>query len=222
MKIHRLVYILMPLVIYMSFLWAPSAAILGDASRILYYHVPVAWVAVIAFIVAGVESIIIIIKNDEQSLMREERAYNTTLIGLVFTILALVTGAIWANLSWGSYWNWDPRQISIVILLLIYIAYFSLNSALEGNESRGKISSVYLILAMVVMPLFVFIIPRVYDSLHPDTIINADKKMHLEEAMKITLFTSMGAFTLLYIYIYNIMNRISAVKIKIREKRHAL
>lgn len=222
MKIHKLLYIAMPAAIYLAFMWAPPAAILGEASRILYFHVPVAFVSVIAFIIAGIESIIIITKNDKNSLLREERAYNSTLIGLVFSILTVVTGAIWANLHWGSYWNWDPRQISIIILLLIYIAYFSLYSALENNENRGKISSVYLILAMIVMPLFVFIIPRVYDSLHPDTLINAENKMHLDSEMKITLFVSIAAFTLLYFYIYNIMNRISALKIKIGEKHHAI
>jgi heme exporter protein C len=222
MKIYKLVYILMPIAIYLAFMWAPPAAVLGEASRILYFHVPVAFVSVIAFLTAGIESIIIILQKNRNSLYREEKAYNATFIGLVFSILTLVTGAIWANLNWGAYWNWDPRQTSIVILLLIYIAYFSLYSALADNENRGKISSVYLILAMIVMPLFVFIIPRVYDSLHPDTLINADKKMHLESAMKITLFVSIAAFTLLYFYIYNIMNRIGLIKIKIQEKQHAL
>jgi heme exporter protein C len=222
MKIHKLVYILMPIAIYLAFMWAPPAAVLGEASRILYFHVPVAFVSVIAFFTAGIESIIIILQKNSNSLYREEKAYNAALIGLVFSILTLVTGAIWANLNWGAYWNWDPRQTSIVILLLIYIAYFSLYSALADNENRGEISSVYLILAMIVMPLFVFIIPRVYDSLHPDTLINADKKMHLESAMKTALFVSIAAFTLLYFYIYNIMNRISLIKIKIQEKQHAL
>jgi len=222
MKVHKLVYILMPLALYLAFMWAPPAAILGEASRILYFHVPVAFVSVIAFITAGIESIIIIIQKNKSSLLREEKAYNATLIGLIFSVLTLVTGAIWANLNWGTYWNWDPRQTSIVILLLIYIAYFSLYSALSDNENRGKISSVYLILAMIIMPVFVFIIPRVYDSLHPDTLINADKKMHLDSAMQITLFVSIAAFTLLYFYICNIMNRISMIKIKIQEKQHAL
>lgn len=222
MKIHKLVYILMPIAVYLAFMWAPPAAILGEASRILYFHVPVAFVSVIAFITAGIESIIIILNKNSNSFYREEKAYNATLIGLVFSILTLVTGAIWANLNWGAYWNWDPRQTSIVILLLIYIAYFSLYSALGDNENRGKISSVYLILAMIVMPLFVFIIPRVYDSLHPDTLINAEKKMHLDSAMKITLFVSIAAFTLLYFYIYSILNRTSLIKIKIQEKHHAL
>ncbi len=222
MKIHKLLYIIMPVAIYLAFMWAPPAAILGEASRAIYFHVPVAFVSVIAFIVAGFESIIIIIKKNENSLLREKRAYNSTLIGLYFSILTLITGAIWANLNWGSFWNWDPRQTSIVILLLIYIAYFNLYSALEQNENRGKISSVYLILAMIIMPLFIFIIPRMYDSLHPDTLINADKKMLLDSTMKYTLFVSTAAFTLLYLYIYNIMNRISALKIKIQEKQHAI
>ncbi len=205
----------MPLIIFMAFIWAPPAEFLGEASRILYFHVPVAWVSVISFVVAGVYSIIILVKKDEA---KSYISYNSALIGLIFTVLTILTGSIWAHISWGSYWNWDPRETSIAILLLIYIAYFSLHSSLEENPNRDRIGSVYLIMAMAVMPLFVFIIPRVYPTLHPDPVINADKKIHLELAMKITLFSSIGVFSLLYLYIMNIMNRISLIKIKIEEK----
>jgi len=73
---------------------------------------------------------------------------------------------------------------------------------------------------MITMPFFVFIIPRIYPSLHPDTIINADKKVHLEAAMKLTLFTSIGVFTVFYGYIYNLMNRISSLELIQQEKEN--
>jgi heme exporter protein C len=89
---------------------------------------------------------------------------------------------------------------------------------LKDNENRSRISAVYLIIAMIVMPFFVFIIPRMYYSLHPDTIINSEGKIRLEYAMRLTLFISIAVFTLLYGYIYSIMNRISALQIKAEEK----
>lgn len=219
MFIYRLVFIFMPVVIYMSFIWAPPAEILGDASRIIYFHVPVAWVSVLAFIVAGVQSIILL-ASDRNRVMREHMAYNSAYAGMVFTLLTVITGSIWAKTSWGSYWNWDPRETSIVVLMLIYIAYLSLHSSLKGNPGRGRISSVYLIIAMITMPFLVFIIPRIYPSLHPDTIINQEKKIHLEAAMRITLFSSIVTFTLLYGYIYRIMNRITCLEIKSEEKHY--
>jgi len=219
MNLYRLVFISMPVVIYMAFMWAPPAAILGDASRILYFHVPVAWVSVVAFIVSGIHSILLLV-SEKNRREREYMAYNSAVAGMVFIILALITGSIWAKLSWGSYWNWDPRETSIVVLMLIYIAYLSLYSSLKENPNRASISAVYLIIAMITMPFLVFIIPRIYPSLHPDTVINQEKKIHLEAAMRITLFASIVTFTLLYGYIYRLMNRISALEIKAEEKHY--
>ena len=120
------VYILMPVAIILAFMWAPSAEILGDFSRIIYFHVPLAWVSVIAFLVSGILSIIHLCDKNREISRLDEKSYNSAAIGLVFAVMTVITGSIWAKLSWGSYWNWDPRETSILILLLIYIAYFSL------------------------------------------------------------------------------------------------
>lgn len=219
MAVYRLVFILMPVVIYMAFIWAPPAAILGEASRIIYFHVPVAWVSVVAFIIAGIQSILLL-ASGKKRVEREYMAYNAALSGMFFTVITVITGSVWAKLSWGSYWNWDPRETSIVVLMLIYIAYLSLYSSLKGNSNRGEISAVYLIIAMITMPFLVFIIPRIYPSLHPDTIINQDKKIHLEAVMRVTLFTSIVTFTILYGYIYRLMNRITSLELKSEEKHY--
>ncbi len=219
MAIYRLVFIFMPMVIYMAFIWAPPAAILGDAGRIIYFHVPVAWVSVVAFIVAGVHSVMLLVSEKGRG-VREYMAYNAAASGMFFTVITVITGSVWAKLSWGSYWNWDPRETSIVVLMLIYIAYLSLYSSLKGNPNRGSISAVYLIIAMITMPFLVFIIPRIYPSLHPDTIINQERKIHLEETMRLTLFASIVTFTLLYGYIYRLMNRITALEKKSEEKNY--
>jgi len=217
MKIYKLLYLFMPITIILVFLWAPPAAILGETSRIIYFHVPIAWGAVLAYTVAAYYSIALLIKNDDSNNL-SQKAYNSASIGVIFTILATVSGSLWAKLSWGSYWNWDPREISIAILLLIYIAYFALWSAIEDKNKRGKISSAYLIFAMVTMPFFIFVIPRIYSSLHPDTIINSQNKMQMEPAMRITLLISVISFTLLYGYILNLLNRITTLKNRVEEK----
>jgi len=216
---YILIFLIMPAVFLMALVWAPPAEFLGEASRILYFHVPVAWLSVISFIIAGYQSVMILV-SENKIVQREYKSYNAAYSGIFFTILTVITGSIWAKISWGSYWNWDPRETSIVILMLIYISYFSLYSALNENPNRTRISSVYLILAMITMPFFVFIIPRVYPSLHPDTIINAEKKIHLEASMKLTLFISIGVFTVFYGYLYILMNRISSLDLKIQEKQN--
>ncbi len=216
---YSLIFLIMPGVFLMALKWAPPAEFLGESSRILYFHVPVAWISVISFIAAGYQSIMILISERGRN-EREHKAYNAAFAGIVFTILTVITGSIWAKISWGTYWNWDPRETSIVILMLIYISYFSLYSSLKDNVNKTGITSVYLIIAMITMPFFVFIIPRIYPSLHPDTLINADKKIHLEAAMKLTLFTSIGVFTVFYGYIYNLMNRISSLELTLQEKQN--
>lgn len=214
-----LIFFIMPAVFLMALIWAPPAEFLGEASRILYFHVPVAWLSVISFIIAGYYSIRILL-SEENIEEREFRSYNAAYAGIVFTVITVITGSIWAKISWGSYWNWDPRETSIVILMLIYTSYFSLYSALKDNVNRTRISSVYLLIAMITMPFFVFIIPRIYPSLHPDTIINAERKVHLDSAMRLTLFISTVVFTVFYGYLFSIMNRISSVELKLQEKRN--
>jgi len=209
----------MPAVFIMALIWAPPAEFLGEASRILYFHVPVAWLSVISFVLAGYHSITLLLSENRIN-EKEYKSYNAAYAGIVFTIITVITGSIWAKISWGSYWNWDPRETSIVILMLIYISYFSLYSALKENVNRTKISAVYLIIAMITMPFFVFIIPRVYPSLHPDTIINTDRKIHLEASMRLTLFISIGVFTIFFGYIYHLMNRISSIELKMQERQN--
>jgi heme exporter protein C len=209
----------MPAVIVMALMWVPPAEFLGKSGSILYFHVPLAFLSVLSFIIAGFQSLLSLITNHKIK-EREWKSYNAALAGIFFTILTIITGSIWAKISWGSYWNWDPRETSIVYLMMIYISYFCLYSVLKDNENRHRISSVYLIFAGVVMPFFVFIIPRMYQSLHPNTLINSEGKIHLEYTMRLTLFISIAVFTLLYVYIYNIMNRISALENKAEEKNY--
>jgi heme exporter protein C len=210
----------MPVSIILAFLWAPPAQILGEASRIMYFHVPCAWVSTLAFILSGIASIIFIYDKKKRFMLIEEKAHNSAVIGLLFTVLTVITGSMWAKISWGSYWNWDPRETSIVILLLIYIAYFSLRASLENNPNRGRLTSVYLILAMAAVPFLIFVIPRVYASLHPDPIINPQGKINLDPAMRLTLTFTIISFTLLFFYIFNLTNRLTKIMHKIEEKKY--
>lgn len=208
-------YILMPATILLAFLWAPSAAILGDSSRIMYFHVPLAWVSILAFIVSGILSVAFLADKKGRFNGLDETSYNSAVIGFVFTILTVITGSIWAKISWGVFWNWDPRETSIVIVLIIYIAYFSLQGALAGNENRGRIGSSYLVFAMITLPFFAFLVPRIYPSLHPDPIINKDRAVHLDTAMLATLLVAILSFSLLYGYLLSLMNRITTLKKRI-------
>lgn len=184
---------------------------LYDKARIIYLHVPMSWIAVLSFLLSMINSVKYLRKKD---VMYDLKAYSTAEVGFIFTILATVTGSLWAKFNWGSYWNWDPRETSIFILLLIYGAYFSLRSAIENPEQKAKLSSVYSIIAFVTVPFFIFIMPRIVESLHPaDTIVDSQGKINMNPVMLSIFLFSLLSFTLLFFWILNIKIRSEKLKL---------
>lgn len=194
-------FVLLSLVIVAAYLYAPLAKGLGEFTRVMYFHVPAAWVTVVAFFIGAFYSVLYLRKRN---IMFDLYAEAASQLGVIFCLLATVTGALWAKESWGAYWNWDPRQTSIFILLLIYGAYFSLRSAVEQEETRARLSAVYSILAFVTVPFFVFIIPRIYESLHPDPLINQEAKMKMNGQMLTVFLSSLGGFTMLFFWMMHL------------------
>lgn len=210
---------------YITFVWLfvvfcfailmpiPAIGSMGEKSRILFFHVPMAWVSTVAFVMALVYGIMYIRKKD---VLYDYRAAASAALGLLFAVLATVTGAIWAKFEWGAFWNWDPRQTAIFVLILIYGAYFALRSAIESEETRARLSSVYIILAGITMPFFMFILPRIVDSLHPDPIVNASGKIKMDGNMQIVFFSSLAGFTVFFFWMLDL--RVRIFKLKLKEK----
>ena len=153
-------------VIYAMFLVVPQYVGLGDAGRIIIVHVPVAWVTTACYAVSAWYSIQYLrnrrIGDDMGAVAAAE-------VGTLYCIFATVTGSIFAEVVWGTFWNWDPRETSILVLLLIYAAYFALRSSVDDGERRRRLAAVYNLFAAVTMPFLLFIAPRVADStLHPN------------------------------------------------------
>lgn len=201
-------------VFILAFLWAPLAEGLGEYTRILYFHVPVAWLTVLAFLLGALYAILYLRKRDIKFDFYAEAANQ---IGFVFAVLATVTGSIWAKISWGSFWNWDPRETSIFMLLLIYASYFALRSTIEQQERKAALASVYSLLAFVTVPFFIFIVPRVYSSLHPDPIVNTQGKINMDGKMLTTFLSSLFGFTIFFIWI--LKRKIDLIRLKLSLKK---
>jgi len=183
---------------------------LGEKARIIFFHVPTAWLSVVAF----VSSMVFGIRYLRKRKMEDDiKSASAAALGFLFCFLATVTGALWARFSWGTYWNWDPRETSIFVLLLIYGAYFALRSAIDVEEKRAALSAVYAIIAAVTMPFFIFIMPRVLASLHPEPILNAQGKVHMNGTMLAVFFASLAGFTGLYAWMWNLHVRIHRIEI---------
>ncbi|NJP04807.1 MAG: cytochrome c biogenesis protein CcsA [Chloroflexaceae bacterium] len=153
-------------VVLAMFLWIPQYEGLGNAGRIMILHVPTAWVSVLAFAVSAWYSAMYLWRGQA---VDDDRALAAAECGMLFTILATVTGAIFSQVVWGVYWNWDPRQTSIFVLMLIYAALFALRAAIEPKEQQRKLSAVFSLFAFVTVPFLIFVAPRMADStLHPN------------------------------------------------------
>ena len=174
---------------------------LEDKARIIFFHVPTAWLSVLAFVSSMIFGIRYLRKKDP---LDDVRSASAAGLGFLFCVLATVTGAIWAKFNWGSYWNWDPRQTSIFVLLLIYGAYFALRSAVEVEEKRASLAAVYSIIAGVIMPFFMFVIPRILQSLHPEPILNVQGKIHMNTTMLVIFLGSLAGFTGLYLWMWTL------------------
>ncbi len=184
---------------------------LGPKARIIFFHVPMSWLAVLAFFMSMWYGITYLRKKE---IKYDIKSATSAELGFIFSILATVTGSIWAKFNWGSFWNWDPRETSIFVLLLIYGAYFSLRSALEIEERRASLSAVYSVVAFVTVPFFVFIMPRIMFSLHPGgggsaaPIVNANGKMYMDMNMRYVFYASLVGFSALYIWLFQLRTRI--------------
>jgi heme exporter protein C len=184
---------------------------LEEKARILFFHVPLAWTTVVAFIVSVVFAVRYLRGKQVDDDIRSVSAAG---LGMLFCVLTTVTGAIWAKFSWGSFWNWDPRETSIFVLLLIYGAYFALRSSIHEDDKRATLAAVYAIIAGVTMPFLIFVMPRIIASLHPDPIINTQGKVHMNGTMLTVFLSSLAGFTALFFWIYSLKVRLARLEFK--------
>jgi len=193
-----------------AFLYAPLAAkFIGQSSRILFFHVPMAWTSFVAFIAAGVWSILYLWRRDPD---QDRAAAAAVEIGLVFCFLATATGAMWARVMWGAWWNWDPRQTSISVVLVFYAAYLVLRGAVEDLEARARLCAAYAVLGLVVAPFFFFVLPRMVSfTLHPDAVINTRAKVEVESRMLQVLLASSLGFNVLFFWMHGVRVRLLRV-----------
>ena len=135
-----------------------------DAFRIIYFHFPMAIATVVGF---GAGMYYSIRYLTTKQLKFDLRAFTMAKLGVIFCVLAAITGSIFAKQTWGSYWNWDPRETSIFMLLLVYGAYMALRSAISDPGVKANLSAVYSIFGFIATIFFIFVMPRMMPGLHP-------------------------------------------------------
>ena len=192
-----------------AFLWAPLVPVLGETTRVLYFHIPSAWVTVVALGWSMLHSVLYLIRRD---LRHDHHAAAAAELGLLFCLVATASGSLWAKAMWGSYWNWDPRETSIFFLLLIYAAYLALRSSIDQEERRARLSAVYSVIAFVSVPFLIFVVPRIYFTLHPDPIINPRGKLDMDPRIRVVFFALLAGFTALFYWILALRVRVARLE----------
>jgi heme exporter protein C len=174
------------------------------------------WVAMLAYIIAMVYGFRYLKTRD---IGYDIKSSSAAALGTLFTILATVTGAIWSKFNWGEFWNWDPRQTSIFVLLLMYGAYFALRQAIDNEERRGRLSAVYVVFAAVPALFLMFILPRIIDGLHPGASNDSNigpvlsaKKEDLNVIKQFIFSLAFGGFTMLFFWMLSLQVRIKMLQ----------
>ena len=185
--------------LYLIFFYAPTEQVMGNIQRLFYFHLPTVWVGFLAFFIVFVSSIAYLLKRDP---VWDRRAYAAGEAGVVFLTVAIVTGAIWAKPVWGVWWIWDPKLTTTFILWVIYIGYMMVRAYAPSGERGARWAAVVGIVGFVDVPI-VYYASELWRSMHPELVTGpfADTG-GLETAMRTTLYFSLFAFTLIFVYLF--------------------
>jgi heme exporter protein C len=193
----------------------PRLNILNETIRALYFHVPMWFGMVLLFLISFINAIRYLGKPSPE-MDRKVVAYAN--VGLVFGILGILTGMLWANYTWGSPWHGDPKQNGAAIALLVYLAYFVLRGSLDNEEQRARLSAVYNIFAFAAMIPLIFIIPRMTSSMHPGSGGNPGFNMYdLDSSMRLIFYPAVIGWFLIGLWIASLRIRIKTIEEKILE-----
>jgi len=188
----------------------PALNILNETIRNLFYHVTSWFAMVFLFLASFVYSIKYLRTGSETD---DLLARLFVQVGMVFGTAGMVTGMLWANYTWGAYWVPDPKLNGAVIAMLAYLAYMILRNSFQDSIQRGKVSAVYNIFAFVMMILFVFILPRMTDSLHPGNGGNpAFSGYDLDNTMRMVFYPATIGWIFLGLWITELRFRMETLK----------
>jgi heme exporter protein C len=219
--VKHLYKILSVILIFYTLVWGllnpvPRLDILNETIRNVYFHVPI-WFAMLFMMgVSLVHSIRSLYKND---LVSDSKAYNAAVVGFFFCLPGIATGSVWARYTWGTWWTFqDPKLNGVAISILIYLAYFILRSSVNDELKRARISAVYNVFAFVMMNVFIMVLPRLTDSLHPGNGGNpAFAKYDLDSNMRTVFYPAIIGWILFSWWLFEIENRITLIKNKVHD-----
>jgi len=194
----------------------PRLHILNETIRMNYFHVPM-WFTMMFLFTYSMWASVKYIRT--QNLEYDHKATESVKVAFFFGILGLLTGMLWGNATWGTFWTSDPKLNNTAIGLLIYSAYFILRRSLDDETQRGRLSAVYNIFAYVVFIPLIYILPRMTDSLHPGNGNNPTFRLFdTAHNMKLVVYTAIIGFLCLGWWLFTLLLRLRLLKKTYDEK----
>lgn len=182
----------------MVFFYAPLEAVMGYVQKVFYFHVASAWVGMLSFIVAAVAGVIYLKKRNSKW---DIVSYAAVEIGILFALITIITGSIWARPIWNTWWTWDPRLTTTTIMTLVYVAYLMLRQGIDEPEKRARFGAVYVIVGALSVPL-TFLSIRIFRTIHPVVIAAptaTSAAFDMSPKMLQTFLFSLFVFSILFI-----------------------
>lgn len=178
-----------------ALVFTPIERTQGAAQKIFYIHAPVAWAALLAFMVTGFLSLLYLIMRDRRA---DLLAAASAEVAVAFGIAMLTTGPLWGKPVWGTWWTWDARLTSTLFTFLLFVGYLVLRGALTDFDIRARFSAVLGVMALVLVP-FIHVTVYWFRTLHPDPVVMKPEGPSLPSVMLVTLLISMAVCTILFI-----------------------
>ncbi|MGA9533898.1 MAG: cytochrome c biogenesis protein CcsA [Anaerolineales bacterium] len=214
--------VLFAVALYLVLFYAPREAVMGDVQRVFYFHVAAGWVGALAFLVTAIAGVMYLLRSERRW---DHVAVASVEIGIVFTLINIVTGSIWARPIWNTWWTWDPRLVTATIMELVYLAYLMLRQGIEDPERRARIGAVYGIVGFISVPI-TFLSIRLLRTIHPVVIGSGDPtaegSFDMSPKMLQAFMFSLLTFTFVYasllwhrLRLQNLADRIEELKIKV-------
>ncbi|HLI50631.1 MAG TPA: cytochrome c biogenesis protein CcsA [Thermomicrobiaceae bacterium] len=210
--------LLVSIAVYMALVYAPTDAVQGQPQRLFYLHVPIAWVGFLSWFIVFVGAIGYLVKRDRRF---DQVSRSAAEIGLIFLSLVLLTGSIWGRPIWGTWWVWDARLTTTLILWFIGLAYFLVRGYVNDPDKAARYSAVVGIIGFIDVPI-IYESVNWWRTLHPTSVMDTPGGPAMPGSMLITLLVSLLAFTVLYACLMSLKISIEHAKDVLAERAFAL
>ncbi|MFT3689723.1 heme ABC transporter permease [Paenirhodobacter sp.] len=207
--------------LFWGFFLTPEAENFGSSVKVIYVHVPAAMMAINIWAMMLVTSLIWLIRRHHVSALAAKAAAP---IGAVMTLAALITGAVWGQPMWGTWWEWDPRLTSFLILFLFYLGYMALWSAIDNPDTAADLTSVLCLVGSVFAVLSRYAVNFWNQGLHQGATLSLDKAEHIADVYWFPLLFCLAGFILFFVALVLLRTRteIRLRRIKALEQRERM